>query len=151
MDGIRAYWDGQRLSSRKGLVIQVPPNFTLGFPSIPLDGELWLGRGTLEKMFAIQNATDGDWSEVKYVLFDLPSSKDPFEIRMDQLKRLNLPSHVSIVEVVRCEGIQHLKRHLHHVVSSGGEGLMALQPQSLYSVGRTSHLLKVKVYLLFHP
>ena len=45
LDGIRAYWNGTRLLTRKGLPLRPPPWFTAGFPSFELDGELWSGRG----------------------------------------------------------------------------------------------------------
>src|SRR5689334_686884 len=104
MDGIRAYWDGRRLLSRKGNRIPVPPSFTIGLPKIPLDGELWLGRKSLEKLRVIHNTVDSDWSEVKYVVFDLPSSKEPLENRLNSLKQLELPLHVKIADFKRCEG-----------------------------------------------
>jgi DNA ligase-1 len=40
-DGIRAYWDGSNLFTRKGNKIRVPSFFLEGLPPIALDGELW--------------------------------------------------------------------------------------------------------------
>jgi len=44
LDGVRAYWDGRRLITRGGLVINAPAWFTAAFPAVALDGELWMGR-----------------------------------------------------------------------------------------------------------
>ena len=52
LDGVRAYWDGESLTSRGGRPILPPAWFTARFPRQPLDGELWMGRGTFERMSA---------------------------------------------------------------------------------------------------
>ena len=44
-DGVRGYWDGTALISRGGERIPAPAWFTQGWPSTPMDGELWAGRG----------------------------------------------------------------------------------------------------------
>jgi hypothetical protein len=39
-DGVRVFWDGQRLISKSSkTVIPVPPEYKL--PSLPFEGELW--------------------------------------------------------------------------------------------------------------
>ena len=43
-DGVRGYWDGQRLRTRGGEPITPPAWFTAGWPDTTLDGELWAGR-----------------------------------------------------------------------------------------------------------
>ena len=48
LDGVRAYWDGKQLISRQGNVFNVPEWFVSGFPGLPLDGELWMGRNQFE-------------------------------------------------------------------------------------------------------
>jgi DNA ligase-1 len=45
------------------------------------------------------------------------------------------------------EGISGEQVTLDRVVAQGGEGLMLRQPQSLYEVGRSTTLLKVKAFL----
>lgn len=44
LDGVRGYWNGTELLTRGGHRIETPPWFTQGWPSQPLDGELWMGR-----------------------------------------------------------------------------------------------------------
>ena len=43
LDGVRAFWDGETLVSRRGNPFVAPPWFVEGFPAAPLDGELWMG------------------------------------------------------------------------------------------------------------
>ena len=44
LDGVRAYWDGRQFLSRLGNLFHAPDWFVDGFPSVPLDGELWIDR-----------------------------------------------------------------------------------------------------------
>lgn len=84
------------------------------------------------------------------MVFDLPSSKQPYEIRMIDLNKLNLPSTVHVLKAEKCTGMKHLEEYLDSVIKQGGEGLMVNKSDSLYSAGKTTSLLKVKVnFLLF--
>ena len=85
--------------SRSSKTIECPNWFTENFPDhVELDGELWMGRQTLENMLSILNS-DCDynfqfkWKDLKYMIFDLPFSDQPYEARMEELKKLELPSH----------------------------------------------------------
>ncbi len=41
-DGVRVYWDGMKLcTSHDNRAIQVPPQYTEFFPTIPFEAELW--------------------------------------------------------------------------------------------------------------
>ena len=152
MDGIRAYWNGEILLSRQGKVIHSPDCFVKGFPSFALDGELWMGRGSFQDIIETLNKKNGDWSKIRYFIFDLPGSKQNFEKRMQELEQLKqqIPSHLHIVEHIKCLGKQHLESYLDSIITSGGEGIMVREPSSLYTVGFTTSLLKVKVNLLYY-
>ena len=109
-DGIRAYWDGEKLYSKNGVIVKAPAKFTEGLPSIPLDGELWMGRGSLSKLMSVHISNHGDWSDVEYIVFDLPNSKEPYEQRLEELKKL-LPKHVRKIQIQKCvpfSSSQHL-------------------------------------------
>lgn len=70
---------------------------------------------------------------------------------MDKLKKISLPSHVQLINSIeKCKNREHLEDTLEMVLKSGGEGLMLNKPNSLYSSGRSSSLLKVKVILEFY-
>lgn len=145
MDGVRAYWDGEMFLSRQGKEIQVPTYFSEGLHTTALDGELWMGRDTYEKILEVFRASDADWSGVGYYVFDVPSIEGPYEFRMQHLRELPLPPHVHPVESQLCRDIKHLEEYLEMVLTQGGEGLMARHPQALYTIGRGHTLLKVKV------
>lgn len=144
---MRGYWDGKILRSRYGKKISSPNWFVLGLPDISLDGELWMGRDSFEKLQGILASKDSPhWGHVEYHVFDIPSSGDPYEHRLLHLQNLDLPKHVHIVNSIKCTGNGHLRAYLDTVVGQGGEGLMARQPNGLYTDGIADNLLKVKVF-----
>lgn len=153
LDGVRARWDGVRLISRGGREILAPAWFLEGFPRIPLDGELWMGRGTFERMSATarQGQPDPDaWAEARFMVFDLPSQEGTFGQRlaaMDSLLRPSPGHHLAMIEQVRVTDHAHLMARLQEVVAAGGEGLMLHRDDSLYLAGRSDDLLKLKPYL----
>lgn len=149
MDGIRALWDGSQMYSRGGKELTLPSWFTSDLPSsVQLDGELWMGRQTFEQLNTLMNSNQmdhPDWHKVRYCLFDLPSSEERYEARMDALRQMALPKHVEVVQARLCEGADHVRIFLDSVTAAKGEGLVLREPNSLYSPGRTSSILKVKV------
>jgi DNA ligase-1 len=151
LDGVRAYWDGKQLISRLGNLFHAPDWFLEGLPSAPLDGELWIGRKAFQKTVGIvrrQDKTDL-WRQVKFVVFDAPGLKDPFERRLeflaDTFRRKPL-GHVSHHPHERCRDLDHLRAELARVEALGGEGVMLRQPGSTYVAGRSATLLKVKTF-----
>ncbi len=150
LDGVRAYWDGQALISRRGNRYQAPAWFTRDFPSTPLDGELWSGRGRFESLLSYvrkQSPVDAEWRQVRFMVFDLPQAPGPFGNRLRALKRLfaDLDSpYLSLLEQTQVSGHQELMQRLDRVVSAGGEGLMLHRDDAPYRAGRSGDLLKVK-------
>ena len=150
MDGMRAYWDGLKLLSRHGKEFKVPAWFFEGFPRFSMDGELWMGRGTFDQLASLLNSVDlneDQWRQLGYYVFDLPRSTHTYEERMEQLRTFKeiFPSHIHIVESVKCSDREHLNNYLELIIEQGGEGLMARQPGSCYTPGLVFSLLKVKV------
>eukprot|EP01027_Heterolobosea_sp_BB2_P009359 GEZU01013802.1.p1 GENE.GEZU01013802.1~~GEZU01013802.1.p1 ORF type:complete len:261 (-),score=102.48 GEZU01013802.1:150-932(-) len=148
LDGIRAYWDGEKLYTKNNKQLLTPPGWLDGLPKdIPLDGELWIGHGQLPAVSTITENPEGPgWDVVKYVVFDLPNDPGTYEQRREALTQLDLPRHVPILPIIMCQGRDHLKTYLHEIVHNrGGEGVMLNKPGSLYERGRSSNLLKVKL------
>ena len=152
LDGVRAYWDGETLMSRKGNRFIAPAWFTEGFPHVPLDGELWMGRGAFERLSGTvrrQTPDDAQWRGLRFMVFDLPSSLATFDRRLQRLREMfeTIESpHIALVEQFRVAGHDALMDMLNQVVAGGGEGLMLHKGSSLYTAGRTDDLLKLKSY-----
>jgi DNA ligase 1 len=151
LDGVRAYWDGQQFVSRLGNAFYAPSWFTEGFPDHPLDGELWVGRKEFQSTVSIVRRMDGgdQWKKLRYLVFDAPHLKKPFEKRVEFVEGFiasEAVPYMDAVEHMRCTGIEHVKTELSRVEKLGGEGLMMRKPGSLYEVGRSHTLLKVKSF-----
>src|SRR4051812_20673356 len=147
---MRAFWNGNKMLSRKGNEIKLPKTFTTNFPLFPLDGELWMGRGKFSGMQSILNSDNGDWSEVEYHIFDSPDHSGVYEERIKSLNDLQLPDHVRVINISRCQDNAHLLKWLDQVTDEGGEGLIAVDPYLSYTIGRSSASLKIKASLKCH-
>lgn len=150
LDGVRAYWDGQRFVSRLGNPYLAPAWFTEALPPIPLDGELWVGRGRFQETVSIVRRAKGGqrWKEVRYLVFDSPADPAPFEERYAGLGKLfpaDFP-YANRVDHEACRDHEHLSQELARIEGLGGEGLMLRQPGSRYETGRSTTLLKVKSF-----
>lgn len=151
LDGVRAYWDGERFLSRLGNEFFAPEWFTERLPKHPLDGELWGGRKNFQRTVSTVRRQDRSeaWREVRYLVFDLPALREPFETRYEELLRIVREldeAHVEAHIHTRCKGLDELRRELARVEALGGEGLMMRRPGSLYESGRSHTLLKVKSF-----
>ncbi len=149
LDGVRAYWDGKKFISRQGNEFYAPDWFTKNLPDFPLDGELWGGRKQFQKTVSIVRRFDAgdEWKEIKYFVFDAPKNKAVFEQRLKDIeeyfKNKSYP-YVSILEHKVCKNNVQMFEELDRIINEGGEGVMLRQAGSLYELGRSSTLLKLK-------
>ena len=152
LDGVRAYWDGAKLLTRAGNVIRTPPWFTARWPAVPLDGELWAGRGQFEfASSAVRRHTPDDdaWQQMRFMVFDLPAHQGPFTQRLAALtdiqNHLDLP-WVQLVAQSHVPSRSALQDKLREITAQGGEGVMLHRGASWYRAQRSDDLLKYKLY-----
>lgn len=149
LDGVRAYWDGRQFLSRQGNQYHAPDWFIKDLPSVPLDGELWIDRRKFQRTVSVVRRQDKSdhWKEVRFVVFDAPKAEGSFETRLEMLADCLRPEelpYARVLDQTRCQGTKHLREELARIEAIDGEGLMLRQPESVYEVGRSSTLLKVK-------
>lgn len=151
-DGVRGYWDGHTLRTRGGETVTAPSWFTAGWPATPMDGELWAGRGRFahaQSTVRQQQPSDGAWSQMRFMVFDLPQHGGTFDERLPALNTLvagiSLP-WVQAVPQQRVASDVALQALLHRTVRAGGEGLMLHRGASLYQSGRSDDLVKLKTH-----
>ena len=151
-DGVRGYWDGQRLHTRGGEPITPPAWFTAGWPSTAMDGELWAGRGQFaQAQSTVRSADAGDaaWRQMRYMVFDLPAHPGTFDQRLPELQktiaRIGQPWVEAVVQR-RIGSHEALNALLLRTVRAGGEGLVLHRGASLYRAGRSDDLIKVKTH-----
>ncbi len=151
LDGVRARWDGNHLVSRGGYRFAAPSWFTEKFPSAPLDGELWIGRGRYDEVSGIvrkMTAHDG-WQQVRLMVFDLPQHEEGFTRRLQSMQQLVEQAgspYIAVINQYRVADNDELMQRLQSVIDAGGEGLMLHRATALYSNGRTNELLKLKQF-----
>lgn len=152
LDGVRARWDGQRLLTRNGDAIDAPAWFTADWPSQPMDGELWIGRGEFQRISDLVRALrrdDSQWRRVRLMTFDLPADGGSFGRRSARLRSLVLAADAPTLAVIAQTPIQGraaLDARLKAVVALGGEGLMLHRADARYHAGRSDDLLKFKPF-----
>ncbi len=151
-DGLRGYWDGQQLFTRGGEKVNAPGWFTAGWPAVPLDGELWAGRGQFSKAVSTvrsQQPDDPAWRSIQFMVFDMPAQSGPFTQRLAALQsavaQIDRPWVVAVAQT-RATTHTVLQTHMQRTVKAGGEGLMLHRGASLYTAARNDDLLKVKPF-----
>lgn len=149
-DGVRAWWDGQTLRFRSGLPIAAPTWFLAQLPPLPLDGELWSGRGRFEALSAAvrrHQPIDEEWRQLRYMLFELPGAPGTFAHRAERihaLVRQQRGHSLLAVDQATLPDRAALQARLHNVVDGGGEGLVLHWADAPYLRGRSPVLLKLK-------
>ncbi|MEI6896905.1 MAG: DNA ligase [Psychromonas sp.] len=152
LDGVRAYWNGQQLISRQGNPFPAPQWFIADFPEQVLDGELWIGRGTFEKVSGIVRRQQGDpaaWRDISFMIFDLPSSGNIFTqrlMKMQQLVEKSASPFLKIIPQYKVSTHKALQIKLDDVINKGGEGLMLHHGNAYYQIKRNQDLMKLKRY-----
>lgn len=155
-DGVRAWWDGQRLLFRSGRPVPAPPAFLAGLPPEPLDGELWLGRRRFDELSGLVRREAPDpaaWAAVQYLPFELPGAPGRFDERVERIGQLVAQARRDPASPLRA--IAHrrvpdrpaLARLLAETVAAGGEGLMLHRADAPYVTGRSEVLVKLKPQL----
>jgi len=150
LDGVRALWDGQSLRFRSGLPVAAPAWFTEALPKVPLDGELWLGRGQFERLAGVVRKAqplDAEWRQVRLMVFDLPGAAGTFAQRVlgiESLVQVAGQPWLQAVAQTRVSSAEALAAMLKERVGQGGEGLMLHRADALWVPGRSADLLKLK-------
>ncbi|KAL7269072.1 hypothetical protein RUND412_008276 [Rhizina undulata] len=152
LDGVRAYWNGERFLSREGNPFYAPAWFIEGLPKdITLDGELFTSRGGFQDCVSIVKCANrpNNWKAVTYQIFDCPSMGDEkFEDRISFLESyFSGDAKIEWINVLPhtvCKSREHVFEMLDEITASQGEGVMLREPGSPYHQGRSKSLLKVK-------
>ncbi len=149
-DGVRAVWDGKSLRFRSGRMIAAPVWFLAALPSLPLDGELWMGRGQFDRVSGAVRKTvpdDAEWRSLKYLVFDAWGRPEPFAQRVGLLAQAIASANLSWLQAVShstLEDAAALQVRLHEVVGQGGEGLVLHRADAVWQSGRSDALFKLK-------
>jgi DNA ligase-1 len=150
LDGVRALWDGHTLRFRSGRPIAAPAWFVAGLPAVALDGELWAGRRSFDRLSGAvrkESAEDAEWHALRYMVFDLPQDGRTFAERARSIPDVVADARQPWLQAVaqaKVPDAQSLKSRLNQVVADGGEGLVLHRMDGLWMAGRSDALRKLK-------
>ena len=149
LDGIRGYWNGKQLLTRKGLPLNPPSWFIKNFPGFDLDGELWSKRGDFEfiQSTVLDKKPGNDWRAITYNIFEVPEEEGNFLSRINKAKawfESHRNNYIRFIPQKMVQNKSDLDRFLNEVQSKGGEGVIVKDPEIPYHTGRSAHILKVK-------
>ena len=151
-DGVRAIWNGKALYTRAGHLIAAPAWFTKGFPTTPLDGELWIARGKFDAVSGAvrkEKPVDLEWRNITYLVFELPNTAGTFKARAKHIQHIVDLAKIPQLKAVSQFSVKdeaELKLKLKQIVAKGAEGLMLHKADAPYVTGRSDVLLKLKPY-----
>lgn len=145
LDGVRAYWDGRHLYSRKGNIFDAPADFLAQLPPFPLDGELYLGRGRFQE--TLSRLRNKQWQDIRYHIFDVPQAGGGLNARLqtftDWLEG-QPQNQLRLIEQIPIRDIAHAEALRADIEDAGGEGLILRAPEALYLATRSEFMLKLK-------
>ncbi len=148
LDGIRAYWDGKHLLTRKGHIIHAPKWFLAKYPPFAIDGKLWSKRGDFEHIASIvrDRVPGKGWREIKHYIFDVPNAKGDLFARLQKVRPF-VDDVIRIIPQYPIHSRAQLQSFFHQIVQNGGEGVVVRDPKARYERKRSSKILKLKPFL----
>jgi len=146
LDGVRAYWNGEKLISRSGKYFAAPLFFTKDFPKTELDGELWTKRDDFSNIVSIVNKkkAHNGWKRLTYNVFEVPNAKGRLIKRLSTVRE---SQYIKVVNQLKVENKSALDKFLKLVQEKSGEGVVVRNASLLYYSGRKDSALKVKSYI----
>ena len=149
-DGVRAVWDGSTLRFRSGRVVSAPAWFSARLPGVPLDGELWLGRGRFDELSGVVRTRvpdDAAWRQLRFMVFELPGADGDFASRAQRIREVVRQAawpQLLAADQLPITNREALQRLLAATVAQGGEGLVLHRADAPYSPGRSDAMMKLK-------
>ena len=165
-DGYRAQFNKNIFMSRGEKIFNSPEWFKLSMPCEHMDGELWISRDKFEEMGVVRKKVpiDDEWLSIKYLVYDLPTLNEPFNVRSKKLRQIvqennkrweifrmtldkkfhKLKCPLQFAKQIIIKNVDHMDEYYKTVIDKGGEGIMLKHPDSMYDGKRSDWLLKVK-------
>ena len=152
LDGVRAYWDGENLLSRRGKKLNAPPSFIKNFPKFALDGELYAKELKFEEIQATVMDKVPDekaWNRLKFHIFDVPEANGGLLDRLDILAKFlqkQSNENLIIIKQIKMRDNAQFLKFTEDIIVKGGEGAVVREPNAPYERKRSKNALKFKKF-----
>lgn len=157
IDGIRAIIKDGKLTSRYGNVFDAPSEFLAALSKTyttlfeGLDGELVSSKGFQHTTSIVRDKTNKNtiefWEDITYVVFDHQKILTKFCSRLAQLNKAPKCKYSYVLNPLCTIGkMADLDKQIKKAEKQGKEGLILRNPDSLYQLGRSWDLLKMKIF-----
>jgi DNA ligase-1 len=145
LDGVRAFWDGEKLISRGGNTFNAPKFFIKDFPKHKLDGELWNKRDNFSNIVSIvkKSSPHNGWKNLTYNVFEVPNTDGNLTTRLSKVKTTK---YLKLIPQIKIKNQKHLKEYQKSLEDKGAEGVVVRDGTLSYYTGRAKDALKVKSY-----
>jgi len=146
LDGVRATWNGEKLHFRSWELIFVPDWFTENITEQLTNIELWMERGTFEKLSGIVRniqPNQKDWRQVRYMLLELIEHPRTYTLRIDKMGKLTETLKISWFQPIlqiRLNSVDALLSMLNEIITKGGGWVMLYNADSIFHNGRSDDL-----------
>ncbi|MBS9783156.1 MAG: DNA ligase [Pasteurella sp.] len=148
LDGVRGFWNGNRLLSRQGYPLSPPNYFTQNFPSFEIDGELFSERNQFSQISSIVRGSNPEsWKKLKLYVFDVPNAQGDLFARLQKLEsylKKHPTPYIEIIKQIPIKNKAHLNSFFQKIQKLKGEGVVIRNPKSPYIKGRSAQILKFK-------
>jgi len=151
LDGIRVLTDGTRFWSREGKEFPTECVEHLQIPNLNgriLDGEILLPFPyTFQDSISALKRYQENSLKLELIVFDMVDDNLPYQERIDEIKKMNLPSRVRLITSKISKNENEVDLDLDQALGMGYEGLVIKTKNSKYTVGkRSSECLKYKKF-----
>ncbi len=146
--GIRCFWNGLELWSRRGKKYNPPEYFIKELPKSPLDGEL-VGKKSLGDCIRVikkADPKDEDWNDLVFVVSDAPTLELPFRERLERMQKIFGTGHpyFRLNDYRICQGREALFKELKEIEKTKGDGIIIRDALSRYQKGKNRAVLEVR-------
>jgi len=133
MSGVRCLWSGFEVFLNSSKQYVPPSEFRKYLPGGPIEGEFVTrknGSKGIKEILKSKNMEE--WKELKFIAYDAPQVKAPFEERVKKLKKVlkkkNNP-YVVLQEPILCQSLEHLNEEITKQLKAGLKGVVLRQSQ----------------------
>jgi len=152
LNGVRAWWDGERLwSSEMHIISSVPHiNKALRHVKTKLDGELYIHGESLQKIRSITGRTVNlhpEHSKVRFYAFDIKHPLVQQSVRIEELSNTLASDprlYVVPLNPMAIDSVENIGEMLAALIQANFEGMIFRKASGLYEEKRSTSMMKWK-------